>query len=121
MSQKALAAFRHMLENSDEIKEIFASGDEYYFKFKGHIFSIARREADGRVIFSGFVYPGAGGSTRGLAEYYDQGGGDDVPLVRYGSDQPENVTFTPVLKALHRVLADKHLNLDGIFDDVLKG
>ncbi|MBB5530132.1 hypothetical protein GGD72_000894 [Stenotrophomonas maltophilia] len=121
MTDQALAAFKHMSEHPGPIAEIFQSGTEYYFRYGGHSFSVNRVSPSPARddVYSAFVYPGYGGSLASLAEHYDEGEPyGEIPLVRYGSDQPDAGGFGPVLARLYKVVADKYLNLDDIFQDV---
>ena len=121
MSDKAFNAFKHILENPGGIVDVQATGSEYYFKYKGHIFSVLKREdeEDGTVL-SAFVYPNYSGSVSGLINYYDEGQPyDEIPMVRYGTDQLENRHFGTILGKLYKIVGDKYLNLDTIFDDIV--
>ncbi len=121
MTDNALAAFQHMADFPRPIEEITQSGTEYYFRYGGHSFSINERliSPEQGVIHSAFVYPGYGASLADLAQHFDEGQPyGDIPMVRYGSDEPGNAEFAPVLARLYKVVEDKHLNLDEIFNDV---
>ena len=120
MSDKAFNAFKYILENPEGIAEVHASGIEYYFKYKGHVFSVLKREDEDEIVHSAFVYPSYTGSISALINYYDEGQPyDQIPVVRYGTDQPENRHFASILAKLYKVVADKYLNLDTIFDDIM--
>ena len=121
MSGKAYDAFKHILYNIGDAQEVVQTGDEYYFKYAGTIFSVLKRYDDdaGIFIYGAYVYPHAGGDVAHLVERYDHGDAYDEPMVRYSTDQPENEIFKEILPALHNALAEKHLRLDDIFDRVL--
>lgn len=111
-----------MVENPSDISEVTQSGLEYYFKYKGHAFSVSRKisEEGGTITYSGFVYPTYKGSMSSLAQYFDEGQPyEEIPYVNFGMEESERAAYAPILSRLYAILADKYLNLDDIFDDVI--
>lgn len=118
MIARELEAIRVITSNVGEIDEIWDSSNEFYFRFRGHVFSVTdvpgREPKFGRYSF--YVYPQWSGSLETLAEAFDLGG-SDVRLVPYHSGSyDEDTPFAELYSAIHR----KYVDVDSVFDDIMR-
>jgi len=117
--EKALHVARRIADDPKEIVDIVANSTEYYFKFKGHAFSILQRSrADEKSgLLSFYVYPKWTSTTEDLKMAYDVGCSEDIIVVTFNSgNSPE---AEDVFSMLFRVVGSQHTGLDEIFDDIL--
>lgn len=118
MSNRAMAAFKYMLENPEHIEGVYSSGLEYYFKYRNHYFSVGKRTHEGATEYIAFVYPGYSGTVTALAKYFEEDFGG-IDLVRYSSWDEGREALRDILQPLYDILSEKNLDIDRIFDDVM--
>lgn len=112
--ERVLAAVEAMISSPSEINEITDAGDEYYFRFRGKVFS-SKKAAGG--IYSLYLYPHWDGNISDLAGSFDTFG-----------DTPQFVTFQgtdflmigpDLFKQLYQLLEYRVHGVDKILDEIL--
>lgn len=120
MSEKVNLVINTILSKSDLVSDIYDSSNEYYFKFKGHNFSIMRKSEPGdtqaKYIF--FVYPDCDWSPKDLGIGFERSSPDElgVKVASYPAEFLED----DIAVELYNLLRQKHLNVDAVFDDILE-
>lgn len=119
---KILDVIDRFLARPELITDVVLSETEYYFRYRRHPFSIVKRHGDAAKEmgeYSLFIYPRWTGDMKRLAELYELGEGEDIPIAPFPSKdlKPENVKK---FAALYQLLKDKFMNVDAIIDDILK-
>jgi hypothetical protein len=121
MSNKITAVAEVMASNPAGIEEFFASGNEFYFRYKGHVFSIVRRGLpdEDRGVHSLYVYPKWTKGLSALAAEFDSNDYQEpqVKIVGFHGGQLGEEQFSK----LYNVLDAKDTGLDSILDDILEG
>jgi len=121
MNDKAISAMKRMLEDPSLLKEILRSGNEYYFKYKDHTFSITHRSNDSDWgPYSFYVYPAWKEDTSTLASLLERGFSDDYPVKAYHSANYDIIDDKEVFRKLYELCDGRYLNIDDIFDDILR-
>ncbi len=118
MITKALQTMAAIASDPPGITDITQSGSEYYFKFKGHFFSILHRQSpDERGRYSFYVYPGWTGTSAGLSGFLEYGSSsNELVMVNYDSVHYNDEPF----RSLYTTVEERCLGIDKIFDDVLE-
>ena len=116
MSDKVVKTIQAIAETPERIEDISKSSSEYYFRFKGHVFSIHAR-ADKVGLFVFYVYPHWSNPIEELAgvlEYDDYSG---IKIVSYESSEydDEGEPF----RNLYAIVKNSYGGVDEIFDDIL--
>ena len=120
MNDKIIAVLQQMLIHNDLVNDVFRTGNEVYFRYKGHVFSIASLHSSGDplVNFRFYAYPLWTDTLSKLAdasEYHS----DDLAYVLF----PDSVFDTPtkrgLLKELYSVLQNISLGVEQVLDDIL--
>ena len=100
---------RLICENFHEVEEIRPASNEYYFKFRGRVFSVLRDVAAGLTFFA---YPKWLGNTVGLIDSLEDGIED------------ENTGFAAlfsesggILLDLYKLLKEKYIGIDDLFEE----
>jgi hypothetical protein len=111
-------AILKILTTPDKITEVVARGNEYYFRFGGHAFSVLSRTEDIEKFgeYSFYVYPGWTGSLQALSASFEHP--NDVDLVTYNENDLPHQTQSALSK-LAKLLEEKRLNVHKLFDDVV--
>lgn len=120
MSTKVEQVVTTILESPDEILDTYREANEFYFRFRGHVFSIQECEAGSNSFEHGgqytfYVYPQWTGSPQTLpfAEVKSETGSESVA---YSEDEFKE----SLLKRLHKETMSRCFNVDAVFDDVLR-
>jgi hypothetical protein len=107
-----------MCQHPEHMTDIHQSGNEYYFKYKGHVFSILGRSTEHE---SGthtlYLYPQWGNTTSVLAHVceYEPQGMEEVPMLTFHARDYPSVPFAD----LWSTVQGRHYNIDSVFDDIL--
>jgi hypothetical protein len=121
-TEKFLAVLDKMLATAGKITDIVKSENEYYFRYAGHTFSVAKRSPDEYGQYSVYVYP-QWAENRPLDKlahmYEDPALANPLPtLVPYHEAQiPEQSRSK--LADLYALVATRYLRVDDVFDDIL--
>jgi hypothetical protein len=118
MKDKINDTLDKLASTPDLIEEITSLQNEYYFKVKGHSFSILKRQpvVGLRSPYSFYVYPKWSGSTSELAKAFaDTPGEEPTPMLAYNSGDFTGNYF----RELYSTIETKHFGVDKIFDDLL--
>jgi hypothetical protein len=112
-------AILKILTTPDKITEVLARGNEYYFRFGGHAFSVLSRTEDTENLgeHSFYVYPDWPDSLESLSAAFERQ--NDIKLVVYNANELPPQTQR-VLRQLAKLLEEKSLNVHKVFDDVVK-
>lgn len=116
-------ALSKIVGSPDSIADVYVRGNEHYFHFGGHSFSVLSRtdEADidkyGERTF--YVYPKWGAGDLGALAMSFEASIPAAEFVAYHeNDLPDGSKWH--LKHLAKLLEEKSLNLPNIFDDIVK-
>jgi len=119
MSTKVEQVVKAILDSPDEILHTYREANEFYFRFRGHTFSIQECEPssnsfDREAGYSFYVYPQWTSSPQSLpfAEARGEHGTDSVAY-REGEFEES------LLQQLHREAMSRCFKVDAVFDDVL--
>ncbi|MCI0639568.1 MAG: hypothetical protein L0Y72_18185 [Gemmataceae bacterium] len=121
MDTKALAVLKHLAENKDRITDIHSAGNEYYFRYGNHFFSIlfgpSREATYGPYSF--YVYPTWTADVKTLARISAEDPASEIPMVAFHSGHfgEENLA---AFRDLYLALEGTQLAVDEIFDSILK-
>ena len=126
MNTKVEQVVKAILAAPDEIGDVAREANEFYFRFRGHVFSIQKRHGLPRIATAGefpeedpgrysfYVYPSWDGSPEGLA-YTESRTDQDVESISYGADYCDQ----RLLSRLHKEAMSRCFNVDAVFDDIL--
>jgi hypothetical protein len=120
MNVKVLEVIRKFIDDPRLIDHIFGTTSEYYFKSKGHTFSVVRRAEDPEREFgnySFYVYPGWEGTLDDLSTQTDF---DNVPFVAFHELELPAVE-RDLIKILFDAVKARYANIDTILSDILGG
>jgi hypothetical protein len=107
------------------VTEVTATADEYYFRYRGHTFSILRRRYNrvgDRQEYQFFVYPRH--DTLPLSNVAKSGAGGGITAsdyVLYSSKQAASSGEIELFANLYAMAQAKWLNIDKVFKDILGG
>lgn len=117
MTAKLLEVITAICNRPELLDDITKSGNEYYFRYKGHVMSLSQRnimqEEDWQYVL--YVYSEKYDSIQYLLECYEHGDPDDIKVVSYNSQEIGDQAF----RKLFSILESKYLKIDEIFDDIL--
>jgi hypothetical protein len=117
-------AIRKIVGSPENIADVYVRGNEHYFHFGGHSFSVLSRADQADIDQYGehtfYVYPKWGGrDLNGLAMTFEFEGSTPADFVAYHeNDLPDSSKWH--LKQLAKVLEEKSLNVPNIFDHIVK-
>jgi hypothetical protein len=117
MSDKVTQILERIAGYPVGIADVARSGNELFFKFKGHTFSIlSRTDEDPRYgRYSFYVYPSWGATCQELASAFDTSTAEDIDMVAYHSRASDDKPFGDVYTAVEGA----YFHVDAIFDDIL--
>jgi hypothetical protein len=126
MNQKFIDVLMKFVTDKSGFQEIYDDGSEYYFRFKGHIFSILKRsghDVNEYGNYSIFVYPQWKHGLKELAYSYEQDP-NPTPTISYHESQFNNINIngtniSDLFSELYTFLQEKNLGVDNVFDDIL--
>ena len=107
-----------MANHPDFVSDTFDAGNELYFRYKGHAFSVLRRGPDHDLgEYTLCAYPQWSGGSESLARALEQEPDrEDISYVLYHLRDYPSVPFVKVWNTVK----DQHNNMDLIFDDILR-
>lgn len=123
--EKVVESIRHILQNPKQIKDITRAGNEYYFNYKGHLFSVLRRESEhesGRYTF--YLYPKWNSNSLSLVrtlERTDAFPNESTEMATFHSAGLETPEAEKLLGSLFNTIENEYLGVDAILDHVLNG
>ena len=118
---KVVESIAHMIENIDLATEVTSDGDETYFRFNGHLFSIIRRhESSGIENYVFFIYPQWTSPIRSLINSFEQGFDDSIEYANFNAATMSDPNAMATMKRLYNELRSQALGIDRILDDVLQ-
>lgn len=119
MSDKVVTVINTMCHNPQLISDVTPAGNEYYFRYKSHVFSILHRGqgSEGWGSYSLYIYPDGSSDLRHLASALGQANPDDigVKLIAYHSEDYDESS----MKRLYNLVKERYMNVDNILDDIL--
>ena len=120
MSSKVIHVINKIIARPENIEQVFGGSSEYYFRYKGHFFSILQRtDADERFgRYSFYVYPKWTGTLEALDEFFNFHTSDELAMAAYHETQFSDAEKR-LLPTLYSLLQQKELGLDEVFDDIL--
>jgi hypothetical protein len=117
---KILQLIEKLTENSGRVEEVIKSGNEFYFRYMGHVFSIMKRSdtSDDRLGEYGFyIYPNYGGKLANLVESFEYQG-DEPEYSHFDvKDFEGDVDAHSVFGRLYRTFQMR--GVDQVIDDIL--
>ncbi len=131
MDDKVIRVMTKMVREPNWIQDIVEAGDEYYFAYKGHAFSILERSERGSRTgsiltspimsltsgrFAFYAYPKWQGPITELVEKFATGTTDRPEMIHYSSSEIGNEA---IFRDLHRAVLTIYLGADAVFDDIL--
>ena len=126
MNTKVEQVVKAIVDAPDEISDVAQEANEFYFRFRGHVFSIQRRSGFPRVVpagafpeedpgrYSFYVYPNWSQTPQTLA-YVESRTDQNVESISYGADYCDQ----HLLSRLHKEAMSRCFNVDAVFDDIL--
>jgi|GEM_PF-2735417 hypothetical protein len=122
MNEKILEVVERFIKTPDLIEETAAASGEYYFRSKGHYFSILKRNE--RTLgkskygtYTFYIYPKWDNSLQHLAEVASVDEEGITSVAFHESELP--VGLTDPLQDLYETVKGKYANIDHILDDIL--
>ncbi len=119
MRSRVVSLIHQIIQNPHGVSEIYRTGNEYYFIYLGRYFSIMKRthQSNGSsYVF--YIYPKAVAPLEQLAVEMSVGNQpDDYPMVAY-NDTDFSADEADLFRQLYRVLEERHLGLDELFNDL---
>jgi len=120
MSTKVEQVVNAILDSPDEILDTCREANEFYFRYRGHTFSIQEIERtsnslDPQTGYSFYVYPQWTGGPQ-ILPYAEARGEHGTDSVAYREDEFEE----SLLKQLHKEVMSRCFKVDAVFDDVLR-
>jgi hypothetical protein len=117
MTAKLLEVITAICNRPELLDDVTKSGNEYYFRFKGHVMSLIQQnivqEEKGR--YTLYVYSGEYENIQYLIEFFEHGDPDEIKMVSFNSQKLGDEAF----EKLFSILESKYLKIDDIFDDIL--
>ena len=112
MSSKIIQAVNSMIGNSDKITDVISMGDEYFFKFKGYIWSIY---IDGEEFYLNY-YPKVDIideliKSENPRNYYS--------YVEYNTLDMKTREAVETFSNLHLIIKEKIYDVDKVLDDII--
>jgi hypothetical protein len=119
MNTKVEQVVRAILSAPEEIRDTEREANEFYFRFRGHVFSIQERDTSEntfsrRMEYWFYVYPNWSQTPQTLA-YVESRTDQDVESISYGADDVDQ----QLLRQLHKEAMSRCYNVDAVFDDIL--
>ena len=111
MKDKILRIFSEVDGNRPEIEGVYPSGSEYYFTFRGRVFSVSSSGSGGTF----YVYPRYKGDVQSLANANEHG--IEHPDLLFVNVTDEEIGSSNIEK-FHSWLQSKHLGLDDLLRDI---
>lgn len=117
MDKKIIEVMRKIASTPDLIGDVNRGGNEYYFHYKGHVFSILSRAVpdDRYGKYSFYVYPDWSDDVQSLASIFQRGDYENVAMVSYHSHDEDEQPF----RQLYAMVESKYFNIDNIVNDIL--
>jgi hypothetical protein len=115
MDDKFLSVIETMIANPGDIVDITRSGGEYYFGFRGYVWSVLR----GQDSYSVYFYPKWQGKVAELPPTLDYGG--DVDMISYHDTDFFDPSGNNLFSNLYRTVQQKQMGVDEAFDQILRG
>lgn len=116
--EKALIAVQRMLDQPGLITDVAEAEHEYYFKFKGHVFSVLRRTRDEEFgVYSFYIYPRWTGATDALAELYQYGEPENPATAFHCAKMSPDAE--DLFAKLYQVIDSKVNGVDELLDDII--
>lgn len=118
MIDKTIKTIHAIASAPDRIEDITRRSNEFYFRFKGHVFSILKRNNPDHDCgnFTFYVYPDWTGATSALADFFDMQWPEELPMASFDSIGFDEEPFA----RLYDIVNSKYLGVDAIFDDILQ-
>lgn len=118
MNEKVVQSLQRIVENPEWITESVMDGHEIFFRYKGNAMSVVDRRGDvdphGR--YSVYFYPNYPLTTADIANAFQFGTGDEIPMVPYHSRDFEDDT---PFRELYATVLGKHHKIDSVLDSIL--
>jgi len=123
MNEEFQETLEKIASTPELILDITKEGSEYYFSFKGFLFSLLKRETAQNAKEYGkytlYVYPKFKGNPKDLSELFSLGVADEIDVASYHESEAKAATDKQAFEALYKVITGKHLNLDALFKKIL--
>ena len=109
------------LKQPELITEVTAAGDEYYFRYAGHAFSIARRTThiEEYGVYTLYTYPNYRAPLKQLADE-SSSNPDSIDMVAYHGSQFQTGREVQNLQRLYQLIQEKSYNLDAVFKEIVE-
>ena len=117
---KIIKLIENLTENSQRFEEVLKSGNEFYFRYKGHVFSIMQRSdtSDDKWGEYGFyIYPNYDGQLADLPETFEYPGHEPEYSHFDVKDFDGDVDAHPIFARLYRTFQMR--GVDSVIDDIL--
>ena len=118
---KIIQLIEKLTENSKRFEEVFKSNNEFYFRFKGHVFSILQRNdtSDEKWGEYGFyIYPNYRGDLADLANSFAWPGNEPEFSHFDVKDFDGDVDAHSIFARLYRTFQMR--DVDSVIDDILE-
>jgi len=118
--EKAAAVANQITENLKEITDVTVTPTEYYFKYRGHTFSILYRTSPDERLgsYSFYVYPNWNDTTEQLVDLFTGLSDPDIAVSSFHSGDLGSFADLAFSK-LYRVIDTRNTGVDDIFDELL--
>lgn len=118
--ERVVESIRHMTKHVTAMTDVTKSGNEFYFRFKDHLFSIMQRsESHEWGEYSFFVYPLWTGSIANLIQEFEYNGTENVEMVSFHVNAMDASDAKAAMRDLYFALNAQRSDIDAILDDVL--
>ena len=121
MEENLKPVLEKIVRNQKWITDVYADGNEFYFRFHGHAFSIIKRSESDSVWgeYSFFVYPDFSGSFKQLALDF-QFTPDTLKYVAYHESEIADHEISALMAKLYRSVRERAYGIDTIFDLIIQ-